>query len=332
MELRRRRDAVPLPTSRHDGRITNFADSFCERLEPLRSQLKLCRIRRENSRIHDAQGDVLLIGRENFDFDRRLLQGVSAVVCAGLAEIPAMQRIEADIYAEGDLRIGEGTAIRAGLSSGDVTLERNSAILRWLHSHGKACLRQGASAYGRLSAGHALMLAPGCVFERLHAPRIITEFIDEQRSLDAAEDLQQIDNRRSDGANAFDASRPRLRVQGDFVLPAGETMYSNVIATGEVRIATGAHLFGSAKSYGSTIVEQSARIEGGLISAGTVYLESDSFVAGPISAEKDVRISRGSQIGAVSAPATVSANHIIIAVGCQLHGTVWAHAEGRIEA
>jgi hypothetical protein len=175
------------------------------------------------------------------------------------------------------------------------------------------------------------MLAPGCVFERLHAPRIITEFIDEQRSLDAAEDLQQIDNRRSDGANAFDASRPRLRVQGDFVLPAGETMYSNVIATGEVRIATGAHLFGSAKSYGSTIVEQSARIEGGLISAGTVYLESDSFVAGPISAEKDVRISRGSQIGAVSAPATVSANHIIFAVGCQLHGTVWAHAEGRIE-
>jgi cytoskeletal protein CcmA (bactofilin family) len=329
IELRRRRDAVPLPTTRHDARITNFADSFYTRLEPLRPQLELCRLRREILRIHDERGDVVLVGCEDFDFGPHLLRGVSAVMFGGPAQVPAARVIEADIYAE-NLQIGKGTAIRAALSAGDAILEPESAVLRWLHARGNVWLREGSSVYGRISADQSVILSRGCSFERLHAPRIIAVSSDDQGLLDALEPYQEVGQENSGADNTLDCLR-RVRVQGDFILPAGETMYANVIATGDVRIAAGAQLFGNAKSYRHTFVEEDARIDGSLVCGQSVRLDAKSFVRGPVTAEKNVLMMRGSRIGSAEAPSTLSATHISISPGCQLHGTIWARAEGRIE-
>jgi hypothetical protein len=358
-ELWKRGDAAPLPTSRHDGRIANFAEIFHSRLAPLRPQLERCRAQREVFRISIDGMQVLLVGSssEDFDFHPSLTAGVDAVMLTQPALIPAGTVVEADVYAESILELGEGSALRAARGANNIILGENSVVLRWLHADGSIRLRPGSTAYGRLSAGKSIWLEPGCVFEHMHAPQILTfDFqqgdVDQrdtrsvppnchacqnhicQTQEDTQEDPQPAvldGNDETDASDAFTSSRKRIRIQGDFVLAAGETLNANVIATGEIRLGPGAHLFGTAKSYKDTVIEQDACVHGGIVCGGTVRLRPRSFVAGPLLAEADVFIARGTRVGEPDALTTISSCRIQIAVGCHLHGTVWARVRGSVE-
>jgi hypothetical protein len=330
-ELWKGADADPLPTSRHDGRIGNFAEAFRLRLRPLLPQLEQCRNQRELSRISIEGMEVLLVGRDDFDFDPRLTEGISAVMLSEAALIPPGYVVEADVYTGIGLDLGERAALRAALCEGDIILGENSAVLRWLHADGSIFLRRGSNAYGRLSAGRSIRLEPECGFERMSAPQITTVDTDQRDDSPAQRDARELQP-PPDVCDMFVSSRPRLRIQGNFVLPAGETLNANVIATGELRIAAGAHLFGSAKSYKDTVIDKDACVHGSIVSGETVRLGPRCFVAGPLMAESNVLIARGSRIGGPDALTTISSCGIQIAAGCELHGTLWARVRGSVEA
>ena len=114
---------------------------------------------------------------------RRLTDGVAAVMLSEAALIPPGYVVEADVYTSCGLDLGECAALRAALCEGDVILGKDSAVLRWLHADGSIFLRPGSTAYGRLSAGRSIRLAPGCAFERMSAPQIITVDGDHKDSL-----------------------------------------------------------------------------------------------------------------------------------------------------
>src|SRR5215468_10253100 len=80
-ELRHRRDAKALPTSGHDGRIKNLAESFQSRLEPFREEWEACRAKEKIVRRRLDGMEVLLVGREKFDFDSEPKECVDAVMC-----------------------------------------------------------------------------------------------------------------------------------------------------------------------------------------------------------------------------------------------------------
>jgi len=342
-ELWKRGDASPLPTSRHDGRIANFADVLQTRLEPLRPQLEQCRAEREVSRSSLAGMEILLVGADNFNFnfDSQLTQGISTLMFADAAHIPAGQVVDADVYADGPIDLGEGAVLRAAFGLDDIILGNSSTVLRWLHGDGNIYLRPGSTVYGRLSAGRSIRLERGCGFQHMHAPQILTIDSDDTRALatsdthvcQAQKDLEEEDNGEHAGTgDMFTSSRPRLRVEGDFALPPGETLNANVIATGELHIGRGARLLGSSKSYKDTVIDEDACVHGSIVCGGTVWLGPRTFAAGPVMAESDVLIARGAQVGAPDAPTTISSSGTNIAAGCQLHGTVWARVRGSIEA
>jgi len=327
-ELWKRADATPLPTSRHDGRIANFAEAFRSKLKPLLPVLEACRNQRELSRTCIEGMEVLLVGRDDFDFDPRLTEGVAAVMLSEAALIPPGYVVEADVYTGIGLDLGERAALRAALCEGDIILGEDSAVLRWLHADGSVFLRRGSIAHGRLSAGRSIRLEPECGFERMSAPQITTVDADHA---DATPPFVS-GGLPADMSEMFASSRPRLRVQGNFLLPAGETLNANVIATGELHIGSGARLLGSAKSYKDAVLDEEASVHGSIVTGGSMRLGSRSFVAGPLMAEGDVLIARGSRVGGPDALTTVSSCGVQIAAGCQLHGTVWARRGGNVEA
>lgn len=337
-ELWKRGDASPLPTSRHDGRIANFADVLQTRLEPLRPQLERCCTDREVSRTSLAGMEILLVGTDNFDFDSEETQGITTLMFSDAARIPAGKVVDADIYADGPLNLGEGSALRAAFGRDDIILGKNSTVLRWLHGEGNIYLRPGSTVYGRLSAGQSIRLERGCAFQHMHAPQIQTIDSDDTRSLATSEahvcqaqkDLEE-NAEQAVAEDMFTSSRPRLRVEGDFALPPGETLDANVVATGELHIGRGARLLGSAKSYKDTVVDEDACVHGSIVCGGTVWLGPRTFASGPVMAETDVLIARGARVGSPDAPTTISSSGAHIATGCQLHGTVWARVRGSIE-
>jgi predicted acyltransferase (DUF342 family) len=336
-ELHKRRDAAPLPTSRHDGRIANFADVFRSSVEPLLPQLAQCHTNRSVSRTNIAGMEVLLSGCESLDFDPRSLKGVSAIMCSDYTAIPAGRIVETDVYVDGSLDLGSDAALRAAISTGDIVLGKKSVVLRWLHADGSIFMRQGSISYGRLSAKHSISLERGCAFQRMQAPEILT--IDPDKGISqfvaSKPHLCQTDAEAAhpvaDLNEVCAISRPRIRIRGNFFLPAGETLNSNVVATGEIRVGRGAHFLGSAKSYKSIVVEEGACVHGSIVCGNTVRLGPGSYAAGPIMAEGEVVMERGTCLGAPDALTTLSSRGARIAAGCQLHGTVWIRVQGYVE-
>jgi cytoskeletal protein CcmA (bactofilin family) len=208
-----------------------------------------------------------------------------------------------------------------------------------LHAHGSIYLRQGSAVYGRLSAGQSIRLDQGCAFQRMHAPQILTVGAEDSVSHLPVFPLQahvcqtnaDAEDAATDRDKVFLSPRPRIRIQGNFVLPAGETLNANVIATGEVRFGPGAHFFGNAKSYKDTIVEEDACVHGSIVCEGTVHLGPRCFVTGPVIAEGNVLLAQGSRVGTPDALTTLSSSGAKIAAGCQLHGTVWVRVRGYVE-
>lgn len=338
-ELRRRHDANPLLTSRHDGRIKNLAESFRSRLEPFREEWEACRAKEEIVLRRLDGIEVLLVGREKFDFDSEPKECTDAVMCAR-AFIPSGRVVDADVCSSGDLHLGKGAVLRAGLGSGDIILEPGSSVLRWLHARGTVYLRRGSTVHNRLSADQSIVLEPECVFQRMHAPVILAlegpqlpsrgcSIPSPVPALERNLNPTAIGSHVPDESQLF-APRPRMRIQGDFVLAAGESLCANVIATGEFHIERGACFFGSAKSYRDTVIEEGATVCGSIACGGTAYLGTNSWLSGPLLAERDVHLSRGSCIGTPDSLTTIAACGAWIRPGCRIHGTIWARVQGRI--
>jgi predicted acyltransferase (DUF342 family) len=353
-ELRRRHDAAPLAVSRHSGRISNFAESFRSRLEPLLAQLAECRLRKELLRVAIEGLDVLLVGCDDFDCDPALIQSVAAIMVAGPAVIPPGVLVSADVYAEDTLELGEGAALRAGFAIGNITLGENSSVSRWLHSQAGILLKADSAVHGRLSAGQWIALSAGCSFQRMNAPQILTLDTPEldantpgllNRDLSHAGghvdwintnkvDANKLDQNKKGGVDSEDAtasSIPRRRIHGNFVLHPCESLTGNIIATGEVRISNGSCLSGSVKSYRNIVIEEGASVRGTVVSERSVRLDARCLVVGPIMAETSVVIGEGSRVGELSSPTTVSSPRIQIAPGCRIHGTIWARESGSIK-
>lgn len=343
-ELRKRNDATPLPTSRHDGKITNLADALSSRLEALRPQLEYCVQHAVTTRVRIDNTDVLLIGLRSFEVAGKLTPEVSAVMGSDSVTILAGEVIEADVCANGVLRLLPQAALRAGISA-EAILEQHSTVLRWLHARDSVHLYPGSAVYGRLSAGQFIHLQPGCVFEHMHAPKIhvVEQENPQERSgtvcgCSLSEPRCHIceiefnhDQGPGDSHDIFASARKRIRHEGDFLLPGHQTLNANVVASGEVRFGFNSRFIGSTKSYKHTFVEEGACIHGSLVCGGTLYLGEHSSVTGPVMAEEDVIIASGARVGRPDALTTIAARNIKIASGCRLHGTVWARVRGTVE-
>jgi hypothetical protein len=344
-ELRKRNDASPLPTSRHDGKITNLAEAFSSRMEVLGPQLEDCARQGRVTRTRIDHTDVLLVGLQNFDLAAKLARGGASVMCSDSVTILAGEVIDADVQAKGVIRLLPNAALRAGISA-EAVLEPHSAVLRWLHARGSVHLLRRSAAYGRLSAEHFIHLQPECVFEHMHAPQIhVVEHEDlreqsgtvchcslSRSTCHICEIESNYEHEAGDCHDIFAAYRRRIRHDDDFLLPSHQTLNANLIATGAVRFGSNSRFIGSTKSYKNTFVEEGACIHGSLVCGGTLYLSEHSSVTGPVMAEEDVVIASGARVGRPDALTTIAARNIKIATGCQLHGTVRARVRGTVES
>lgn len=330
-ELWKRKDAGPLPTSRHDGAIDNFADTLRAEVAAIRPELDACRNRRECSRVRLQGMNVLIVGEKYFAFSDSQVQDVALIACSCDTTVPVGALIKADVYSDGNLNLECGAVARAAVARGDVTLGEQSTVLRWLSANGDVYLRENSTAYGRVS-GASIHISAGCGFQRLFARTILT--------LDASGPaFVQSSNPKPNPAELHEAAsgthlarRQRTRADGDFSLPPNEALEANLIVTGSLRLGRNSGFCGSAKSYKDAVFEEGVTVRGSFVCSRSLHIGPNCFVAGPIMAEDEVIIERGCRIGAPDSPTTVSARRIRIAPGCQLHGTVWARVQGSIES
>lgn len=326
VELAKKRDVEPLFVANdHDGNIRNFAFGCKQFMQ------KLQHVVRESLEKGQTLTGVLPNGDEYVVLapgDRNMLTEEEAassavqrvLVSAGPADLPAGILFAKEVYGNAALRSGAGSIFRTLLCEGDIELESDTVVLRWVHAEGKLVVGPNSTVHGRTSAEHLIELGIGCRFDRVHAPTIRFGVIpptvpDAPSPADPAQ-------------SSVDRPLRRTLVQGDFDIPAGGHFEGNLVATGMVRVGRGATVVGSLKSNNNLYLEGSVDLDGAVVSSENLNIGDHCRIRGPVLAEREITISSGTRLGRPAQPTTVSATRIHVFSGVVAHGTVWAKEEG----
>lgn len=325
-ELLRKRDAKPLEViQKHTGDVAYFARGFRAYLGPLLERLQQCTDTRSNSwgRLKNGE-EYVLLGDDRPSFVRAAnLHGPVCdwLIAAGInLTFPNGLNFTKEIYTAKSLFSGKRNLFRAILCDENVHLQQGSETMRWAHACGRFQADPDCSLYNRVSSDREILLAPGCTFQRLHAPRIVLG--------------RPLNNRTATSEIATATTRPLARrlIDGDLQIRSGEVISENLVARGTLRIGAGARMLGSVKGHRSVVLEDKAAVSGSLISSGELRVGHACRIGGPILAERCIEISSEVVCGLPDAPTTVSSPIVHAAEGSLFHGTLWARETGRVMA
>ena len=322
-ELLLKRDAKPLQVIRqHSGEIKHFAEGFREYIQPLVPALQQCVQEGRNATGNLPGGEeYLLLGRPvdgDFEFPKDK-ECCPMIVAAGTDRFfPSGLTFAKEVYAAGQLTGGRRNTYRAIFGEKGLFLERGCKVLRWAHAAGKLEAQADCELYGRISSDQEIQLVAGCVFQRLHAPRII-----------AGERIPSCILDFPSQAQPPRVTAARRLFEEDLEIRPGDVIAGDLVTRGNLRIRAGARVFGSVKGNRGAVLEEGVWVMGSVISAGPMRIGPRCRISGLLIAEHEMAIDVESQCGTLEQPTTASAPTIRLASGVTIFGTVWAREKGR---
>ncbi len=329
IELLRPSDAEPLSViQQHAGEIRYFADSFRAYIHHLAPDLEACRASGAKATGLMPDGAEYLVfgrGEEALTLPLKQQDEFCPLVIASSTDLllPSETTFSRDIYSRGNFIGGSRNHYRAILSDKDVHLAEASTVTRWTHAVGEFTADSACQLNGRISSDVAIHLHSDCRFLRLNAPRI--EIGSAVETDPQARPVSSTEKPIGPGISH------RLLLDGDFDIAPGQVFEGDLVVRGNLRIGTGARVYGSVKCGKELILESGASITGSLISAGKMHVGPDCSIHGPVIAEHAMRIDHGSRCGAAEQPTTVSALKISTEEGVVVFGTLWARELGQVE-
>jgi cytoskeletal protein CcmA (bactofilin family) len=237
---------------------------------------------------------------------------------------------EQEIYCGGQLYGGANSTFRAVYSGTDLVLGQNCTVARWLHSQGHVHIGRDCTIYGRISSTSSITLAPGTRFQRLNAE--VVRF-----SSDAAVAGGLGMQRPTPIAWTVPGSARRLdehtlSCAGDIKLYTATRIDTHLITAGRLDIGTSCELNGNLKAAEALVLGAGCVVRGALVCPGPITIGPGCLVKGPVVSEAEISIAAGSVIGTPGLATTVTAPRIRVESGCQVSGTLWATAEGVVDA
>lgn len=213
-------------------------------------------------------------------------------------------------------------------ASGDIRLGAGTTVRQWLETEGTLVAEPQANLHGSASAKNALILAPGCQFERIHAPVVRAgEGTPDIAPVVLGADLPVFDPPRV----ASHAGGRRL-VRGDLTIPARTLIDSDLVVTGALYMSEGSVVKGSLTCHGDLTLGEGARIEGNAFSHRHMQIGPGAHVVGAASARARLYLASGSRVGRQSIPATATGAQVLMEEGAIVYGTVWATERGLVRA
>lgn len=227
-----------------------------------------------------------------------------------------------EVYATAPWTGGPDTTLRALYGTGDVRLGRQSTVTRWVHSDGILLVEEGSLLFGRTSSASAIRLGTGVRFERIGAPRIEVGPAHPRGTPAAVERTKWIPPGRARSVG------DHLHVDGDADLPAGTEHRGDLVVAGTLRIGAGARVEGSVKAHRNIQVGRGGAVTGSLVSRTMIETAGDVTVGGPVIAEDEVILGRGTMVGHPGRETTVVAPRVSLASGSVIFGQVNAGVSG----
>ncbi len=219
-----------------------------------------------------------------------------------------------EVFVAGNATIGEGSHVRAILCHGNLSLGRDSHVVRWLDVRGDSLITAASCRLGRSTACKGLLhLAIGTSFVNLHGVPIKTYSRKAEASTERSGDIGE----RCPVASP-DSSPMRARIE------------TNIVSRQNIRLSAECEVQGDVKSYGNVELEAGVTVHGNIVAEGDVIVGAGSRVLGNIFSQGGVVIYARSAIGAEgSVRSVVCRKMLVLHNDASIYGTV-SCAQGRV--
>lgn len=231
------------------------------------------------------------------------------VYAAGDLEVGEQSSFAKELVAEGRVRIGGRTRLRAALCRKGLELEEGTSVARWLDvrdgglTAGANC-RLGRSA----SSAGPLNLGPGCAFSKLYGLPIRTFAAPPPASPPAEGNIRE---------------KTLVATALLFSIPAGAVLRNNVLSTQALKICAGAEVHGDIKGLRGVELEEGVTVQGTIVADGAVVLGANCRVNGNIFAQGGVRLGHGCVVGEEGhVKSVIGRSTVSLEAGTIVHGHI----------
>ena len=227
-------------------------------------------------------------------------------------------------HAAGDVTTRPDAALTAVRAGGSLSLACGTTVVR--HAHAAEHLRVGrdCTLHGSVSADGTATIGAGTQFERLAGSALFLGAAHQQTPRPPARARFEPAPRRDETG--------RYVVQGDLDVPDGALVGGTVVASGDIRLGAGARIDGDARAGGDLALADGATVGGHAFADRAIALGAHAAVDGVVVARRRLSLGAHARVGRHDALATATADTVRVTPGAIVYGTLWARADGRIEA
>jgi predicted acyltransferase (DUF342 family) len=223
-----------------------------------------------------------------------------------------------EIYVRGSCKIGDRNTLRALYCEGDLVIGEGTAVIRWVDGDRDIEIKEGCRLGVSVASPMRLAVARHCSFSRMFGLPILTY---RAKLPEIPPDIQV--------KNISDTTIVITREE--IILPP-RTNISNDIVTHQ-RIVFRGKSFAKAniKSYRDIIIEEGSRVEGNLFSERNVVIEAGCTITGNIFSQGQVKIGNAVQVGQEGQIKSVIAKKGVLVEGnVTIYGYIMTEGEGKI--
>jgi hypothetical protein len=247
------------------------------------------------------------------------------VIAEGGLRAPDGTQVLKELYTGGALDAGMGCIFRAVRACDNATLGPNCEVLRWVDAGGRFSAGMDSVLWGRASSWDTMTLSEGVRFQRIAAPRIemgwpVREIARDERNRPGMKATKSV---------AIFASR--WLVEGDFIVPPGESVSTDLIVSGTLRVGDGALLRGAVRCD-VLVAGDDCVFMRSVIGAKRLAFGARCHVAGPVVVEGEASFGDDCRVGDDAGPTTISAVWVRAGNGVVVCGEVWARQQGVVRA
>ena len=314
-------DVTPLPMQRNElNSLTFFADNFRTRIKNL-YDIHLQKSNPSDTEYHIlSHAELSVIDRKinsqtiyETEAYQALERSNHIVIFTLDTQLRANTRVHADVYTQHNLTIGTGTQLRACLAEGNIVLESNVIVHRWIHGV-QIQVNSGVSIEGRITATEKITFSAPATFIRAGAPNL---YFGSPAHAVAPAQLPPI-------------NMSRQVMRGNTLLDAHHATSCDYVIYGHCQVTTGISLIGGLKSHGNLHINANCCIAGSLVTKQNIVIDANCAILGPLISSKEIYIGPNCRIGRPDAPTTLVCQQLTIASGCIVHGVITAYEITRV--
>ncbi|WP_371381305.1 hypothetical protein [Sporomusa aerivorans] len=228
---------------------------------------------------------------------------------------------EKEIYACGDVIIGENNRLRALACDGDIRILQGTKFTRWLDAEGNIRVDEQCSLGVSAACGQELSISRQCLFKRLYGFPVVT-----LPCLDAGKPVtEKGESFQTDGVRQDEPERNLS------IVPAHSRQHCDFIAAHSLIIGEYAIIDGHIKTHGDLTAAPEVTILGNIFAEGNIRIGPHCKVLGTIFTQGHILLEKGVTIGTYyTVKSVISKKGITLHSGVKIFGFVSTDGEGRV--